>query len=280
MKHLAAPVLKRWTLAAGAVLTALLGVAPEAAEIDACKHFRVADLAADTVGLDAQLAAQGASRGFTMLAAHADVPPAEAFMVCTVVGSWLGSLETGSLTLRVINEADGNPVAAAEVRASNKLGFEHMLRSAAEKAYAALEYAGFRADAYRARTDRLYPSRPTYEVSKVWLAEWKPRHPLEGVWTDAEGASRLAILPSPKGLPGTHIGVVLESASPLWRVGEIKIEFTGTASPTADPMDATFYLLNKQPVATTFSVTPGGALEATISTPAGRQLLRLTRAAE
>jgi hypothetical protein len=251
-----------------------------AAEIDGCKYLVVADQANDTAALARTLREQGAKRGFTVVASGADLPADESFGVCTVVGSWLGSLETGSLSVSVINDADGTPVAAAEVKASNVLGFEHMLRTAVEKAYSAFGYTGFSAEAFRARLDRLYPSRPTYEVSKAWLAEWKPRPPIEGVWTDPDGLYRLAILPSPKGLRGTHIGVVLESASPLWRAGEIKIEFTGEAAATSDPIAATFYLLNKQPLATTFTVTAERELEATLTTPAGRQVFRLRRVAD
>ena len=248
-----------------------------AAEIDTCKYLVVADLADDTVFLARQLREQGQKRGFTLITDEAAVAPGDAFSVCMVVGSWLGSFETGQLSVRVINAADGTPVAAAETRAGNLLGFEYMLRAAVEKAYDEFKYQGFKAEASRARLERLYPSRPTYEISKTWLAEWKPSHPLEGIWTDADDSYRLAVLPSPKGLPGSRIGVVLESASPLWRPGEIKIEFGGDAATTGDPVAGTFYLLNKQPVAATFTLMSGTHLEAALSTPAGRQVFRLRR---
>ena len=274
------PIRRRWPWPCAALLAlALTPGASAAADIDACKYFVVADLADDTVALAAQLRTQGAKHGFRMISTQDDLPPADAFTVCTVVGSWLGSLETGSLSVRVINDADGTPVAAAEVRVTNRLGFEPMLRTAAEKAYDQLEYSGFDQPTFLSRVQRLYPSRPTYEVSTAWLAEWKPRGPLEGVWTDADGAYRLAILPSPTGLPGTHVGVLLESTSPLWRPGEIKIEFTSTASAPDEAIPATVYLLNKQPLTTAFALTPDGHLEATLSTPAGRQTFRLRRAA-
>lgn len=251
-----------------------------AADIDACKYFRVAELAAHTIALDAQLTVQGARRGFTMIAARDEAPPADAFMVCTVVGSWLGSVETGQLSIRVINEADGTPVAAAEVRATNRLGFEHMLRTAAERAFDRLGYSGFDQRIFESRMRRQYPSRPTYDVSKAWLTEWKPSGPLEGVWANADGAYRLAILPSPRELPGTHIAVVVEARSPLWRPGEIKIEFTSTASAAQESIAATFYMLNKQPLATSFAFTANGELEATLVTPGGRQVFRLKRAGD
>lgn len=270
----------RAALVAGAALTVLWSVAAAAAGIDTCKYLVVADLANDTVALAQQLREQAGKRGFTVVASGDDVPAAESFGVCTVVGSWLGSVEMGQLSVRVINDADGMVLASADVSASNRLGFEPMLRSAARKAYDQMGYAGFRPQALDERLSRLYPARPTYDVSPAWLAAWKPGHPFEGVWTDAEGGYRLAIVPSPSGLPGTHIGVVLESGTPLWRRGEIKIEFTGTASPGNGPVAATFYLLNKQPHPATVVVTAARELEATLSTPAGRRVVRLTRAVD
>lgn len=262
------------------ILLMLTGGTPTAAaEIDACKHFVIADIAVDTLTLARHMREQAAKRAFPVVAKTDAVPPTDALSSCTVVASWLGSLEEGHLSVRVINTADGTPLASTDVRGSNKLGFDFMVRSAAEKAYAQLGYTGFKPDVARARMERLYPARPKYDVSKTWLAAWKPVELLEGVWADPDGTYRLAVLPSPKGFAGTYVGVVLESASPLWQPGEVKIEFTGRAASPAQSIPATFYLLNKQPVDAAFAVADNGDLEGTLMTPAGRQAFRLRRAA-
>jgi len=262
-----------WRCAALLVL-ALTPALSAAVEIDTCKHLVVAPMANDTLTLAKVLREQGGKHGFTIVAGEEDVPAADVESACTLVASWLGSLEEGDLLLRVLDTSSGLPIAGAEVRATNRLGFEPMLRTAAAKAFAQLHYRGFDAAAHRASLMRVYPPRPTYQIAQGWLATWQPRHPIEGVWTEQDGAYRLAIVPAPTGTSGTHLAVVLASGSPLWTPGEIKANLI--VDTPGEPVNGTFYLLNKQPAAAIVGYE-GDELTVTLQTPAGRTDVRFRR---
>lgn len=263
------------TLFVSLLVLACSATPASAGDIDACKYLLVSDLAQDKFSLAMQLREQGAAQGFTVVSSQAEVPPADAFKICVIVGSWLGNVELGQLALRVIDAASGAPIASANIGGRNWWGLARTVRDAVAKVYAQLQYSGFNEDVYQARIRRLYPPRPTQAVSESWLKSWKPRHPIEGIWIDSDKLYRLAIVPASAGMPGTHVAVVLQSGSPLWQPGEIKAEFAVKA-PT-EPVTATFFMMNKQALATTFTLRDDDVMQAALNTPAGVTEFVLTR---
>lgn len=245
-----------------------------AAEIDACKYLLVSDLAGDTFSLARQLREQGAAVGFTTVSSQAEVPAADVFKSCIIVGSWLGTPDRGQLAIRVIDAASGAPIAATNIGGWNWLGLERTLRTAISKVYSEFQYTGYKEEAYQERIRRLYPPRPKYSVTESGLKDLPSQHLIEGIWSDTAKSYRLAIVQAPKGSPFTHVAVVLGSTSPLWQPGEIKAGFT--AKDPAQPIETTFYMENKRPLTTSF-VLEDGVMQATLSTPVGMVEFALTR---
>jgi hypothetical protein len=246
-----------------------------AAEIDGCKYLIVSDLADDRFSLAKQLRTQGAANGFTVVSSQAEVPAGDEFKLCVIVGSWLGAVESGQVAIRVIDAASGTPIAAANVGGRNIWGLDKTLRDAVSKVFTQLQYGGYKEEVYLDRLRRLYPPRPTHAVPDAWVASSEPRPSIEGVWTDADKMYRLAIVPAGNDQPDAYLAVVLDSRSPIWQRNEIKAELT--MNDPAAPIAATYYLMNKQPIATTFTRTADGTLEATLNTPVGPVPVVLTR---
>lgn len=267
----------RTTIATALTILLLAGPvsAAEAAEIDACKYLLVSDLAEDPYGIVKALRTQGREQGFIIVINPSEVPDADAFRSCLMVGDWLGDSLTGRLAIRVVDALTGAPIAGATIAGTNWWGIGRTLRLAAVEIYRQLGYSGYREEAYKARIERLYPPRPRVSITEADVVERAVRDHVEGIWTDREDQYRLAIIASPERTGADYIAVVLRSNAPLWQPGEIKAELRRTESP--DVFASTYFMLNKQPLATTFTLQGDGILRASISTPVGASEVLLRR---
>lgn len=263
------------TLPAAALTILLLAGSVSAAEIDACKYLRVSDLAEDPYGIVNALRTQGREQGFTVVISPSEVPDADAFKSCLMVGDWLGGPLAGRLAIRVVDALTGAPIAGATIAGTNWWGIGRTLRLAAAEIYRQLGYSGYQEEAYQTRIQRLYPPRPTVSITEADVVERAARDRVEGIWTDREDQYRLAIVASPEHPGADYIAVVLRSNTPLWETGEIKAELTRTES--ADVFASTYFMLNKQPLATTFMLQGDGILRASVSTPLGESEVLLRR---
>lgn len=253
----------------------LLAGSVSAAEIDACKYLLVADLAEDPYGIVSELRSQGREQHFIVVINPSEVPDSDAFRSCLMVGDWLGGALAGRLSIRVVDALTGAPIAGATIAGTNWWGIGRTVRVAVAEIYGQLGYTGYNEEAYQARIRRLYPPRPTVSITEAEVLERTARDRVEGIWTDRQDQYRLAIVASPERTGTDYIAVVLHSNAPLWQTGEIKAELTRTESP--DVFTSTFFMLNKQPVATTFTLERDGILRAPITTPVGEFEVSLRR---
>lgn len=264
----------RNTIAAALTILLLAG-SVSAAEIDACKYLLVSDLAEDPYGIVNALRTQGREQGFIIVINPSEVPDADAFKSCVMVGDWLGGPWAGRLAIRVVDALTGAPIAGATIAGTNWWGIGRTLRLAVAEIYRQLGYSGYQEEAYQARIQRLYPSRPTVSITEADVVERAVRDHVEGIWTDRENQYRLAIIASPERTGADYLAVVLRSNAPLWQTGEIKAELTRTEAP--EVFASTYFMLNKQPLATTFTLQSDGILRASISTPVGESEVSLRR---
>lgn len=260
---------------ATALTILLLAGSVSAAEIDACKYLLVSDLAEDPYGIVNALRTQGREQGFIIVINPSEVPDADAFKSCLMVGDWLGGVSVGRLAIRVVDTLTGAPIAGATIAGTNWWGIGRTTRLAVAEIYRQLGYSGYQEEAYQARIQRLYPPRPRVSITEADVVQRAVRDHVEGIWTDREDQYRLAIIASPERTGADYIAVVLRSNTPLWQTGEIKAELTRTESP--DVFASTYFMLNKQPLATTFRLQGDGILRASISTPAGESEVSLRR---
>ena len=260
---------------ATALTILLLAGSASAAEIDACKYLLVSDLAEDPYGIVNALRTQGREQGFIIVINPSEVPDADAFRSCLMVGDWLGGPFVGRLAIRVADALTGAPIAGATIAGTNWWGIGRTMRLAAAEIYRQLGYSGYKEETYRARIQRLYPPRPTVSITEAEVLARPLGDQVEGIWTDREDLYRLAIVASPERTGADYVAVVLRSNTPLWKTGEIKAELTRTKSPAV--FACTYYMLNKQPLATTFKLQGDGILRASISTPAGESEVSLRR---
>jgi hypothetical protein len=260
---------------ATALAMLLLAGPAAAAEIDACKYLLVSDLAEDPNHIVDELRAQGLARGFTMITSPSEVPRADEFRSCVMVGSWVSGITSGQLAIRVVDAVTGAPIAGATLSATNWWGLDRTMRGAVAEIYRVLGYTGYDEAIYRTRMDRLYPSRPTLAITEAEVMERPVRDGIEGIWSDAEDQYRLAIVAGLDRTGPDYVAVVLRSNAPLWRAGEIKAELSRTATPNV--FASTYFMLNKQPLATTFALEKDGVLRAPIRTPVGDSSVSLLR---
>jgi hypothetical protein len=249
-----------------------------AAEVDACKYVVVTDLADDKYGLMNELRSQARTRGFIVVTAQSEVPEVDVFRSCVMVGHWLDGPWFGQLAIQVFDAVSGAPIAAANISSTNWWGIGRTVRASVAEIYRQWGFTGFKEDVYQARIQRLYPPRPTFPITEAEVRERTSRDAVEGIWSDRGDQYRLAIVAAPGAPGGTqadYIAVVLRSNAPLWQTGEIKIEFRRTESPTV--FASTYFMLNKQPLATTFTLESDGLLRASIRTPAGDSQVSLLR---
>lgn len=251
---------------AAALMILLLAGSVSAAEIDACKYLLVTDLAEDPYGIVTELRTQAQTGGFIVVTSQSEVPDADVFKSCLMVGGWLGGALSGQLAIRVVDAVSGAPIAAATIAATNWWGLGRTVRGAVAEIYRQLGFTGYKDDVYQARVQRMYPPRPKISITEAEVRERTLRDRLEGIWSDREEEYRLAIVAAPERTDADYIAVVLRSNTPLWEPGEIKAELRRTESPNV--FASTYFMLNKQPLATTFTLDDG-VLRAPIKTPAG-----------
>ena len=247
----------------------------DAAEMDACKYLLVSSLADDQHGLVNELRAQARARGFIVVTAQSEVPDVDAFRSCVMVERWLDGPWFGQLAIQVFDAVSGAPIATANIASTNWWGIGRTVRASVTEIYRQFGFTGFKEEAYQARIQRLYPPRPTFPITEAEVMERTPRDAVEGIWSDRADQYRLAIVAAPGGTAGDYIAVVLRANAPLWQAGEIKIELRRTESPTV--FASTYYALNKQPLATTFTLESDGLLRTSVKTPVGESEVSLRR---
>ena len=247
-----------------------------AADIDACKYVVVTPLARDRFRVVNHMREQAAALGFLVIEEAADAPPADTFRVCVVTADWLGDETSGELAMQVMDAVTGTPIAVARVRRMNWFGTNATVRNGIRDLFEAIGYTGYSEEAYRARMERLYPPRPKIAPDEAERAAAN-RVGITGIWSDPDEQYRLAIIPAAAGSEADYIAVVLSVSAPLWEPGEVKAEFTRGDAP--DRFDATYYLLNKQPVTLTFALQ-SDRLTATLSTPGAATEIALLRVSQ
>lgn len=215
------------------------------AEIDACKYLAVRDFTSDPHGIASELRTQARQKGFTVINSPSELPADERLKACVMAGSWSIAVFSGTLSVRVTDAISGARIGEATISAGS-------VRGGVRKVYKELHYAGYSETAFQERMRRLYPPRPQLSVTEAQIRTRKPRNQIEGIWADRQNQYRLGIVRAPKGINADYVAVVLESNSPLWHPGEIKVEFNTTAFPIT--FTCTYYLSNKKPVGTTLTV--------------------------
>jgi hypothetical protein len=267
--------MRSWICALVASTAVLVCVRPAAAgEIDACKYLLVSEITPDPYDVTSALREQGKAHGFMVVTAPSEIPDADQFRTCVMVGRWLGGAISGQLAIRVVDSASGAPIAAASINATNWWGIGHTVRGGIDEIYRQVGYTGYKEDVYNARMQRLYPPRPKIALTEDQVRAKTPGTPIEGIWTDAGDQYRLAIVPAPADVMADYVAIVLKVNVPLWEPGEIKAEFTTT--PTDGTFSSNYYALNKQAQPTMF-VLQGDVLSAQVKTPTGDLPIALQR---
>ena len=268
--------MKTSTIAFTFLLIAGLGavVPAHAAEMDSCRYILIADLPGDKHGIASELRDQARARGVVVVSSQVEVPDSDVFRSCVMVGDWQGGVVSSQLTMRVFDAVSGTPVASTTLDSKNWWVRGRSVKSSVAEIYRLLEFTGYNEDVYQARMRRLYPPRPMFRVTEADVRERPLRDAIEGIWTDGQNQYRLAII-AVAGGSTDYLAVVLQSNAPLWQAGEVKAEFTRTESPSV--FSSTYFMLNKQPVSTTFTLE-GGVLRTAIRTPVGQSEVSLVRA--
>ena len=182
-----------------------------------------------------ELRTQARARGFIVVTSPSEVPDADAFKSCVIVGGWLGGAVSGQLALRAVDAVSGAPIASANIAATNWWGISRTVRGAVVDIFRQLGFTGYSEDVYQARIRRLYPSRPKVSVTEVEVRQRTLGDRLEGIWSDRGEEYRLAILTAPEPSDADYIAIVLRSNTPLWQPGEIKANSGARTRPPCSP---------------------------------------------
>jgi S1-C subfamily serine protease len=242
-------------------------------QINACKYLLVTDFSSDPYGIAGELRAQARTRGFTVISARTEVSQDDLFKACVMSGSWSVRGASGQVAIRVVDGVSNEVVGEAATGGTSWWGVSRTVRKAVEKIYSQLGYTGFKEDVYRNRMERVYPTRPKIAVTEEEIKKTEPHGQLEGIWSDPEDKYRLGVVPAPQGSGADYFGIILRSNSPIWQSGEIKAEFRSTASP--DVFTSTYFMANKKPVGTTFTVDRSVVLRGAAATAGSTDLIFL-----
>lgn len=257
------------------LMLSLVASSAVASEINACKYLVVTDFSSDPYGIAKELRAQASARGFAVVSAVTEVPPADLLKTCVMSGNWSREAFGGEVDMRVVDAASGALVAEAFTRGTNWWGVTRTVRGAVVKIYSQLGYTGYNENVYRQRIEREYPPRPKLAITEEEIKKSEPKNHVEGIWSDAQDKYRLGIVPAPAGTGADYVAVVLRSDSPLWQPTEIKAEIRSTASP--DIFTCTYFLANKKPEGTTLTLDHNSVLRGSLATPKGSLDLLLVR---
>lgn len=236
-------------------------------QVNACKYLYVSDFTSDPYGIAQELRQQGRERGFTVVTSRAEVKDSDVFKTCLMVGSWSAQGFGGQVNVRILDAPTQEVIAEASTTGTNWWSVGRTVRKAVQKLYSQLGYTGFNEETYRNKMERLYPPRPKVVTSEDEVKKSSPTNHIEGIWSDPKEDYRLAILPAPKGSGADYYAIVLRSTSPIWTPGEIKAELRSTASP--DVFTSSYYIGNKKPVGTTFTLDHDAVLRTSVTTPNG-----------
>ncbi len=259
----------RFALFRIAILMAIVvaGVKASPCQINACKYLYVSDFTSDPYGIAQELRNQGRKGGFIVVTSRAEVPAGDMFKTCLMTGSWSAQGFGGNVNIRVMDPMTQEVIGEATVNGTNWWNVSRTVRNAVAKVYKRLGYTGFSEEAYRLKMQREYPARPKLVITEDEVRKSAPTGQIEGIWADPKDEYRLAIVPAPKGSGSDYYAVVLRSTSPIWTTGEIKAELRSTAS--TEVFTSTYFMGNKKPVGTTFTIDHDAVLRSSVITPNG-----------
>lgn len=83
--------------------------------------------------------------------------------------------------------------------------------------------------------------------------------PIEGIWSDLDNRYTVAVVRDSERRYGDYVGVVLSSANPLWKAGEVKLELRTTAVSTV--LLGNYYMANKTRSGTTCTLDSAALLK-------------------
>jgi serine protease Do len=233
------------------------------AQINSCKYLFIADFTSDPYGIEKQLRVQAGERGFIVIMSASERPETEAFATCVLQGTWSANGVGGEVSIRVSDAVNHQTLAEAQARGTNWWGVNRTVRIAVSKLYDQIHYTGFSQNEFDARMQREYPPRPKVQLTEDQVTKSSPHSKVEGIWSDPEDHYRIAIVPAPSGTAADYVGVLLRTNSPVWEPGEVKAEFSSTASP--DIFTCRYFMGNKKPTGTTFIIDHDALMKATVS---------------
>jgi len=238
----------------------------KASDMNACKYLVVTDFTSDPYGIAQELRTQARAKGFMVISNPRDLNDVDKLKTCVMVGSWSSSGVGGNVAVRV---TDGSGDLLGESAASGTAWWsvQRTVRETVKKLYTQLGYTGFTEAAFQEHLQRAYPSRPQMAASEAQIRATQPRNSVEGIWADPENKYRLGVVKAPEGSAADYVAVILQSALPVWKPGEIKAEIRTTASPSV--FTCTYFMADKKPFGTTLLLDHDAELKGSIPTQSG-----------
>jgi S1-C subfamily serine protease len=168
---------------------------------------------------------------------------ADATKTCLLIWSQHGEL-TQYCELRVKDIISGVEITRSAESSRIRFGIPANVVGSITDAWKALHYQGFNEVVHQANLKELFPERPTYALTEDEVKGMPLNASIEGIWADSENHYLLGIVADSRHQVD-FVGVVLNTDSPIWHPGEIKLELRESASDLS--YVGYFYRGDKQP---------------------------------
>lgn len=131
------------------------------------------------------------------------------------------------------------------------------------------EYKGFSEEFVK------YPEWENIQITKDELIEYFDKNhenlvPLEGIWADIDNRYIIGILKDTVSKERDFVAIIISTTSPIWRDGDVKIEFLKTAYKRV--YTTTYYMANKSKQGATSMIDENGVLVVPLKKPDGSDL--------
>jgi S1-C subfamily serine protease len=193
--------------------------------------------------------------GLTIVGGPSNINDEDAAKTCIIGWSQYGSL-TQYCQLTIRDFLTGKVIAHSSEWSRMRVGIPACIVGSVENAWNALKYSGFNEVANAENLRILIPKRPVVPLDEQQIKSMRLTSAVEGIWTASDNRYSIGIIKDPTQKYGDYIGVILQSASPIWRPGEIKMELRETANSNA--FVANVYMAGKARLGTEIEIDNGG----------------------
>lgn len=225
--------------------------------INGYRHAYILQPSNDSWGLYGILYDSIRASGMDAITDASNISDEERVRTCIVKMNTWGDL-TQYARITVVDATTNTIIKEASEWARMHVGVRACAIAAVQQTWKTIGYKGYSEEVFKNNLDKLYPSRPSIDITIEKIKEKSFQNPIEGIWNDSDNKYTIGIIKDPTSKYADYIGIVLKSSAPTWKNGEIKFEFNETAGSGAYTGNA--YLFNKTRLGTAFIIENNGAI--------------------